>query len=539
MRPKSIKEVERHVEALARYGGVRSDIPYSTWLLLTGAVQSRPEGPWLFTDENWLAGATPASGPLDLLHRTAVRDPQYRFHLDVLLAQVLQAIGTAARWSRFEELLCGPLKSFAPRFVQLLHHATIETQTKPNDLSPSSWQRLTEQVEGGALATFHSWDCDLWGDVPGGPAAIFPLLVELYIPLRRQASNVAPREQGLDDSSARLLAALIERSRNAEGIPFDASLEPRLKALLNLGLPLRRWPASDANADRRALVGLVEPVRLVWEGSIEGYSDGIPMTAVDKGWLKDACHVVAHATDPGALAEGFWTATERSISAVAFPGLSLAEDWPANPPQTPAFVQVPAATSLRGIDAVRKDSLEVDQALFDLARHLLFGLLLQVLLLESLDRELGQDSLALTPVSEEGVGGFEGIRVFYRPASDLAPETERTRASAYDLGAFDSVIDSIASELGISAAGLTFDAEGRGFWSAAMKLLGSLGLVALSSSRDRWILRDDYLDRLHGGGLMAGVLRRGKGVRDRIRVHLHHLWAAADEMNQKRGESDA
>jgi hypothetical protein len=65
-----------------------------------------------------------------------------------------------------------------------------------------------------------------------------------------------------------------------------------------------------------------------------------------------------------------------------------------------------------------------------------------------------------------------------------------------------------------------------------LALFVSLGLVSLSASKDRWILHADVLDRLHGGGLMSGVLRRGKGVRDRIRSHLQNLWATTDDLNR-------
>src|SRR5437879_4935453 len=105
MRPKSIWEIEKTLEELARLGGAPSDTAYLTWLRLVGAVQDRLDSGWFHTDLNWLAVATPASGPLDLLRRTAIRDPQYRFHLDLLLAQVLQVIATAARWNRFEGLI--------------------------------------------------------------------------------------------------------------------------------------------------------------------------------------------------------------------------------------------------------------------------------------------------------------------------------------------------------------------------------------------------------------------------------------------------
>lgn len=538
MRPPSIHDVERNVGELARFGGVLSDTPYAAWLRLVGAVQDSPDSPWLYTDGHWLATATPASSPLDLLRRTAIRDPQYRFHLDLTLAQVLQAVGTAARWIRFEDLLFGPLIQFAPRFVQLLEFAAAQNQDKSVELSAVSWERLAQLVEGKSHEIFEAWDRELWGDVAGGPAAIFPLLVELYVPLRRQLCNLAAAEQSLDDATARLLAAIVERSSHGEGVPIDREFEPKLKILLNLGLPIRRW-ASSATADRRSVIGLVEPIRLVWGGTLDGGLDGIPITGADKASLKNARHDQPTTTSPTLLAEGFWTAVERSIPAVAFPGLCLPEGWPIIPAKAPIWAELPPSTAFRAVDAVRKGSLEVDQALFVLARHVLFGLLLQVLLLESLDRELGQDTLALIPAIEDGTSDFRDVRIFYKPAQQQVAEAEQNKSPAYDLGPFDLVVNSIASTLGITPAGLTFESDANGFWSAGMTLLHSEGLVILSRSRDRWMLNIDFLDRLHGGGLMAGVLRRGKDVRDHIRTHLQHLWSAANDVNQQSGMSHA
>src|SRR5271166_6401260 len=140
MRPESITSVERSLEDLSRLGGIVSSFPYSHWLRTVGAVQGRLDSDWLYTDSNWLVVVTPALGPLDLLRRTAVLDTQYGFHLDVLLAQVLQTIGSTARWSRFEDLMFGQLLPFAPRFVQLLGQAAAATHKNPRDLASDDWQ---------------------------------------------------------------------------------------------------------------------------------------------------------------------------------------------------------------------------------------------------------------------------------------------------------------------------------------------------------------------------------------------------------------
>ena len=538
MRPQSISEIKETLLDLARLGAVPSATPYSLWLRVVGAIQSNQDANWLYTDRTWLRTATPASGPLDLLRRTAVLDPHYRFHLDVLVAEVLQTIASTARWNRFEELIFGPLLHFAPRFVQLLESAASTLRTSPADLSASSWQQLAEQVEGKDGGTFHAWDCELWGDVPGGAAALFPVLVDAYVPLRRHGCTVAADQHAVDDSTAQLLAGLIERAKNGEGISAEVELEPRLRILLGLGLPIRMWIPDGAVMDRRPIVGLVEPVRLAWHGNLRGYPEGSPLTGVDKAHLRTAAVDQGPETGPDVLTEGFWSAVENSVSAVAFPGLCLSEDWPTTRPNAPVWSQIPSSKDFGGVDVARKGSVEVDQALFMLARHLLFGLLLQIFLLESLDRELGHESLALAPPVQDGLAGFRTVQVFYRPTQEQGPDVEQQMLPAYELGSFESVLDSISKGLGIMPAGLTFDGDGDGFWSTAAGLLASLNIVTLSASKDRWILHATYLDRLHGGGLMAGVLRRGKNVRDRIRGHLHHLWSAANDLNHQIGALD-
>src|SRR5581483_220757 len=260
MRPESITAIEKDLEDLSRLGGIASSCPCSHWLRAVGAIRGSSDGDWWFTDENWLVLTTPASGPLDLVRRTAVLDPQYRFYLDILLAQVLQTIGAAARWNRFEELLFGQLLAFAPRFVQLLGQVASVMNTNPRDLSTDAWQKLAEGVEGNAHIIFQNWDRELWADVPGGAPALFPLLVDLYVPLRRHGCTVAANEYHLDSASAELLAAITERARYGEGILLEGPLEPRLGHLLNLGLPVRTWALASHSADRRPVIGLVEPL---------------------------------------------------------------------------------------------------------------------------------------------------------------------------------------------------------------------------------------------------------------------------------------
>jgi hypothetical protein len=453
------------------------------------------------------------------------------------VAQVLQTIGSAARWARFEELIFGALLPFAPRFVQLLELASSTTNLPPFDLSTSSWEKLALRVEGDR-DIFQQWDRELWADLPGGAAALFPLLVDLYIPLRRTGCCVAADQQRLDDATSELLAAIIERASHGEGIALEMQFEPHLKNLLSRGLPIRTWASLGGTSDRRAVVGLVEPVRFIWGGTNKYSSEGVPLLGTDRNELRTARIEGPPAVLPDILTEGFWTAIEQSVPAVAFPGLCLSEEWPAVPNKAPIWAEVPASDHLRAANSSRRDSYDADQALLMLARHVLFGLLIQIFILESLDRELGHDSLVLTYGARQETEGFVNVRVFYRPTPDSGPDTDQRTEPAYEIGEFDDVVSLLADSLGIEPAGPSLDGDSRLRWSAAVRLMVSVGLVTPSPLKGRWTLDSNVLDRLHGGGLMSGVLRRGKAVRDRIRGHLLNSWSVANDLNLQNGASD-
>src|SRR5947208_3393572 len=120
MRPSEFDQLLPTLERLATYGGAKLDAYHAEWLQAVGVVAISPESDWAVATPAWLDCATPAKDRLDLLRRTAVRDLGYRTHLDLIIASVLQTVGVAERWKRFGELIEGPLRPFAPRFVQLL-----------------------------------------------------------------------------------------------------------------------------------------------------------------------------------------------------------------------------------------------------------------------------------------------------------------------------------------------------------------------------------------------------------------------------------
>ena len=91
----------------------------------------------------------------------------------------------------------------------------------------------------------------------------------------------------------------------------------------------------------------------------------------------------------------------------------------------------------------------------------------------------------------------------------------------YALGQIDATLDELARRVGISQVSVPFVTT-YGPWSFGLKLMRTVNLV--HSRADRWTLSEHVLDRLHGGGMNTGVIRRGKAFRERLHEHLRELW---------------
>src|SRR3954470_23044695 len=120
MRPKAILELTDVLQSLALNGAVPVSAIGGRWLASVGAVHRDASEQWLCTDPEWFHNIARSRSLVDVVRRTAIRDPVYRFHVDTMVAEVLESIGRSGRWQRLEELLFGRLLPFAARFVQLL-----------------------------------------------------------------------------------------------------------------------------------------------------------------------------------------------------------------------------------------------------------------------------------------------------------------------------------------------------------------------------------------------------------------------------------
>src|SRR5262245_5889775 len=127
MRPRALVQIGKLLQSLVSNGAAPAGVPEEVWLRSVVAVYPDASGQWLCTDREWFRSVAGTHESVDIVRRTAIRDPLYRFHIDTMLAEVLQSIGRSGRWQRLEELLFGAALPFAARFVQLLEFAGEQT----------------------------------------------------------------------------------------------------------------------------------------------------------------------------------------------------------------------------------------------------------------------------------------------------------------------------------------------------------------------------------------------------------------------------
>jgi hypothetical protein len=535
MRTRDLTPMMDLLEGLACVGGVRPGAEEREWLLTTGATSDDEESGWLLTDHDWVCSVLPAKNHLDLLRETAIRDPLYRFHLDVLVSQVLQAVARSERWARFEELMSGPFLYFAPRFVQLLELASLVTGVDRRELTESSWAALAVQVERADAEVFTAWDGLLWGRVKGGAAAIFPNLTDLYAPLARRAVNVNSSKTNLAATELRLLEDLVSNSRVGEGVFFTEDDRVSVKSLQDIGLPVRVWPPG-GGAERRMLAGLVAPVRFATGSGESGRRvDGAILPCVARETFEHVAGAQAgrSRTNPSEGIWSVWDSIRNQASGLFLGSLGFVPrkgDWPrlgSDVPVAPSGAEVPLLESIKIAD---KKSPEADESVRVLAKHVVFGLIIQVLVIEALDRELNKESLTLTPPQDHKVDDVvNSTRVLYHPPSDPS-SGEKNDLPAYNLGDFGEVMREVAGDLNIVGVPEPFKGGGCEPWPTALNLLWHAGVV--TPRHYGWGLSEEVLDRLHGGGLMKGVLRRGQDMRNAIHNSLRRMWEEKHRLSQ-------
>lgn len=508
-RPEDLSRLENELVHLASFGGMTGDSPHCAWYESVGIARKEQDS--LAIIPEWTIQSLPACSGIDLLRRSLLRDPLYRLHIDLLLANTLHTIGVTERWDRLEELVLGPLQPFAPRFVSLLEWMKRRTERPSWELAIGEWQRA-DSLAAADRGLSAIWDKQLWGS--SKPSELFPLLEELYVPLMG-IPICADRGETCKEAASILLHVITAASRG-EAFVVDEQGFDHLENLCRAGVPLRLAE----HGPRHLMATLMEPVICV--GDRENGCETVPFVSPLPESTRQSRVICPSNSE---LNSNAWRVIENQSPLYAPPGIPpTATGWPQEyPPGRPAWSVLPTLGELSQIPRPRSSSPGADAALRSICDHPLMGFWVQLLLLEALDRELGDETLVLAPPVDRRVSDIEAATlVLYRPRKQQGDSDGNNRRMA-TLGSLDEVLTRLSRELGLRPLPLAINTS-TGIWSFSLRMLRNAQLV--KDRYDRWGLHPDALDRLHGGGLMKDIIRRGKEFRDqKLHGALRTLWA--------------
>ena len=514
----SIYNLERTVTELVTSGA--ADIPAELHPLLSSlgvAAELEGQNGWMAVALPFAQSALPVESASMLLRRVCLRDAKYRLLLDLSIAQIVQNIGRGERWTRLEELLIGPLNRMGSRLHQLMRWTSQSHSVAPHKLQDSHWELMKSTLMGDCMDGYRAWHQLLWGETRNG-IDLFGALVTLYAPLCATPIHVRPAlQEGMTEACTSLLIALTEAAEGEQGIILESNERPQIDAMLRFGIPVAVRP-HDHGHDLCHLCGRVEVVfdngMVPAEAGRHAVPGGLPQVA------KLSTVVPAAAFAPGLSECMPWCCSVTVCSTTDIPAR-----WPEAPPELPSvYCSIPTRDCLLQVGVSEKASPLVAPGLLKLAGHPVFGLLLQVLLMEALDRELGDATLILTPPLDRHVEDIhEATSVLYRPSHrDDTPATP----GFLRLGSLDDVLTQLGGEVGLRQIRLPFEAQGQ-LWSYAFSMMADAGLT--HGTTDRWSIHPDLLDRLHSGALMRQVIRDRKGLREQLHEILTSMWRNASE----------
>lgn len=513
-RPQDIIQLASVVDRLVTYGGVRAPKDTATYLRSVGVAAADDKSEWHWPTQNFLTQALPALDMNDLIRRVVIRDPQYRLHIDLSMCSVIHSVAISERWPRFEELMFGQCKMLAPRFGQILSWLSSRLE-QPIRAIPSV--KFQQAIVENAVPVFRDWDAAIWGD-SRGPADLFPLLLDLYVPLLNQPCHV----HSAADVNHTLLASLIAAAKNGEGLILPAGQLADLRVLQAQGLPIRVEPRPNRSAYAYVI------------GTIELVSD-------ECARIGDLAEVHSGLTDhakrsrliPPVYDCPRWSVQSHSELLAPTSVDHNTSRWPNETvTDSPDWLTLPGSDLISTAAKRRTDSLEADVALQQVARHPLYGFILQLFLIEALDRELGEETLALAlPQNRklESLDDWAATNVLYRPRykSDENQDQDKVQESELDgflvLGSIDQVVPIIGREVGINGVATPYHSDALP-WSRAIYLMSTAGIVDGRPHSWRLTITSFILDRLHSGSLMKDVIRGGRAFRDRIHEVLSELW---------------
>lgn len=177
---------------------------------------------------------------------------------------------------------------------------------------------------------------------------------------------------------------------------------------------------------------------------------------------------------PSTSRASFWDIVEHGVVGLAFVGASSRDHWPSDSGRSPRGLPSGEhlADLVRARQSTRAQSDPADDALRMLADHPLYGFWIQTLLIEALDRELGEETLVFAPPTHAIVTDIESAtRVYYRPRLDL---TKRVRP-LLELGPLDDVMGRIATSVSVRPVPTLGDPAGP--WAMSLALLVQGGVA--------------------------------------------------------------
>lgn len=499
-------------ERLVVFGGATAPSELQGWLVSCGIARHAPgQTQWMVPTLPYLRSVLPAKDRQDLIRKTVIRDPQYRLHIDLSLARVLQIIAKSERWTRFEELAFGILGPTSQRLLSLVEWVAAHCGQTANGLRETHWNQFESDFCPGESSCFQSWDNHLWGHARDS-ADLFPLLEDLYLPLVDQ-----PVHFELSGRQAQVMATLIEAARADDGVLISGDDAKVCDELKHIGAPIlcRHGSQLCTLTGHVELSVTVTPTTL--NASMQSAPLGVPLLA-----KRSNIHSVADETSwLKSAGPGLWTSQGTFLSTNP-----VAATWPSDPVlEAPPWALLPDSSTLTE-SALLKKVAGLEDAVISLDRHPLYGLLLQFLVAEALDRELGDETLLLTPpLDKVGDEAEWNTTVLYRPASKSETGSQSQSIGYLSLGRLDFVLDRIAQHMGLEILPLPYSMTSYGIWSWALHLLIDLKVVV--GQRDRWALSTALHDRLYTGNLMAEVLRDRRETRQSIHQVLLRLWKDA------------
>jgi hypothetical protein len=350
---------------------------------------------------------------------------------------------------------------------------------------------------------------------------MFPLLTELYLPVLNVPIFCNSDDQTLSEDSLDLLIQIENAAKNKESVILPESKRKIADVLQQNGFPIR---ISSKN-EKFLSICLIGCVSHSCDVDVS-YKD-YPTEPVSHGVAEKVRHFCT--TNMESVFENnssdFWSLIDADVSFYVFLCIEdKSEKWPDEESEyNPPWFNLPDKKSLMDVGKPRSLSPTTDEKLLILCNHNLFGFIIQIFLLEALDRELGEETLILAPPIHYRSDNLEAeTHIFYQPRASRGPEGKLIRQPSFDIGQIDETFSMLGNRLGIKGICFPYLNETIGPWSFATKLLRDAGVIV--GYHDRWTIASHVLDRLHGGGLMTKVIRRGRNFREKIHRDLLNIW---------------